>query len=143
MNETESNTDARSRSRSIAEFMIFVGLGALAAGTNLVARYLFNFIMPFELAVVLAYMAGMLVAFILFGRVLFTDSKNALSRRLSRFVQVNLLGAALAWLVSVVMARVVLPAANWTFHPLEIAHLFGVAAPLASSYVLHKKYTFV
>lgn len=133
---------ARSKPRSIAEFMIFLGLGGLAAATNLIARYLLNFFMPFELAVVLAYLAGMVVAFILFGKLLFTSSTGTLTRRISRFVQVNLLGAALAWIVSVVMARIALPAINWTFHPLEVAHLFGVAAPVATSYVLHKRYTF-
>jgi len=122
--------------------MIFLGLGGLAAATNLVARYLLNFIMPFELAVVPAYIVGMIVAFILFGKLLFVGSQSTLTRRISRFVQVNILGAALAWLVSVFMARIALPAIGWTFHPLEVAHLFGVAAPVLSSYVLHKRYTF-
>ena len=122
--------------------MIFLGLGGLAAATNLVARYLLNFIMPFELAVVPAYIAGMIVAFILFGKLLFVGSQSTLIRRISRFVQVNMLGAVLAWLVSVFMARIALPAIGWTFHPLEVAHLFGVAAPVLSSYVLHKRYTF-
>lgn len=142
MSETDNSSNGRQKQRSIAEFMIFLGLGGLAAGTNLIARYLLNFIMPFEVAVVLAYMAGMVVAFILFGKLLFVDSKNKLARRISRFIQVNLLGAALAWLVSVFMARIALPAINWTFHPLEVAHLVGVAAPVATSYVLHKRYTF-
>ena len=140
MGEVE-NPD-RLKTRSIAEFVIFLALGGLAAATNLITRYLLNFIMPFEVAVVLAYMAGMVVAFLLFGKLLFTGSRGTLTRRLSRFIQVNLLGAALAWLVSVFMARIALPAINWTFHPLEVAHLFGVAAPVLSSYVLHKRYTF-
>jgi len=140
MGEVE-NPD-RLKTRSIAEFVIFLALGGLAAATNLITRYLLNFIMPFEVAVVLAYMAGMVVAFLLFGKLLFTGSRGTLTRRLSRFIQVNLLGATLAWLVSVFMARIALPAINWTFHPLEVAHLFGVAAPVLSSYVLHKRYTF-
>ncbi len=131
-----------SEPRTIAEFLIFLALGGLAAATNLIVRYMLNFVMPFEVAVGLAYLAGMVVAFILFGKLLFTGSQGTLTRRVSRFIQVNLLGAALAWLVSVLMARIVLPSVGWTFHPLEVAHLFGVAAPVASSYVLHKRYTF-
>lgn len=142
MNEAENNQVARSKPRSLVEFMIFLGLGSLAAATNLIARYLLNFVMPFELAVVLAYMAGMVVAFVLFGKLLFVGTQGTLARRISRFIQVNILGAGLAWVVSVFMARIALPAIGWTFHPLEVAHLFGVAAPVASSYLLHKRYTF-
>eukprot|EP01137_Pigoraptor_chileana_P021380 Opistho-2@84992 len=142
MSEADNDASSRSKPRSIAEFMIFLGLGGLAAATNLIVRYLLNFIMPFELAVVLAYMTGMVVAFILFGRLLFTGSKSAPARRISRFIQVNILGATLAWLVSIFMARVALPAVDWTFHTLEVAHLIGVAAPIITSYVLHKRYTF-
>lgn len=142
MREAEKSPASQSKPRSIAEFMIFLGLGGLAAATNLIARYLLNFVMPFELAVVLAYMAGMVVAFVLFGKLLFTGSRGTFTRRISRFVQVNILGAALAWLVSVFIARLALPAINWTVHPLEVAHFIGVAAPAICSYLLHKRYTF-
>jgi putative flippase GtrA len=40
------------------------------------------------------------------------------------------------------MARLVLPAIDWQYHPFEVAHLVGVAAPAISSYFLHKRYTF-
>ncbi len=123
-------------------FAAFVATGSLAAATNLLVRYLLNFVMPFEVAVLLAYIAGMVVAFVLFQRVIFGNPGTPLKRRLARFTQVNLLGMALAWIVSTAMARIVLPAANWTFHPLEIAHLVGVAAPTFSSYLLHRGYTF-
>jgi putative flippase GtrA len=40
------------------------------------------------------------------------------------------------------MARLILPGVGWTFHPFELAHLCGVAAPAISSYFLHRHYTF-
>jgi putative flippase GtrA len=49
---------------------------------------------------------------------------------------------ALAWAVSTVMARIVLPATGWTWQPFEVAHFCGVATPAISSYFLHKYYTF-
>ena len=128
---------------SLTEFLAFLMLGGLAALTNLVARYFLNFVMPFELAVVIAYGCGMIVAFVLFGRLLFRSSEGRLFRRIIRFTQVNILGAALAWLVSVAIARLILPYIGWTWQPLEVAHFVGVAAPAVSSYVLHKRYTFV
>ena len=124
------------------QFAAFVATGSLAAATNLIARYLLDFAMPFELAVVAAYMAGMLVAFVLFQRMIFGNPGTPLRRRIIRFCQVNALGLALAWTVSTLMARTVLPAMNWSFHPFEVAHLIGVAAPTFSSYFLHKLYTY-
>lgn len=126
---------------SFGEFVRFVALGGVAALVNLVSRYLLNFIVSFEVAVVLAYIVGMVIAFFLFQRMLF-GSQGANPQRVVRFILVNILGAALAWLVSTVMARMVLPAAGWTWHPFEVAHFCGVATPAITSYFLHKYYTF-
>jgi putative flippase GtrA len=136
-----SATTSDSKS-GFVQFVAFVATGSLAAITNLVARYLLDFVMPFELAVVLAYIAGMLVAFVLFQRMIFGNPGTPLRRRIVRFCQVNMLGLALAWTVSTLMARIVLPAMNWTFHPFEVAHFVGVAAPTFSSYFLHRFYTY-
>lgn len=134
---------ASSPSRAgLLEFVRFVATGSIAAVTNLVVRYLLDFIMPFEAAVILAYIAGMVVAFLLFQKVIFGDPDTPLRRRLIRFTQVNLIGMALAWIISTTLARFLLPAVGWRFHPFEVAHLVGVAAPAFSSYFLHKFYTF-
>ena len=89
--------------------------------------------MSFEAAVVLAYMAGMMFAFFLFQKLIFGGSGGLRSRRVIRFVQVNLLGTGLALAVSSLMARLVLPTIGWEFRPFEVAHLVGVAAPAISS----------
>ena len=142
MIETANKTAPPSKARTLAEFIYFLGLGGLAATTNLIARYLLNFVMPFEVAVILAYIAGMVVAFLLFGKLLFEGGKGTFSRKIIRFTQVNMVGAGIAWIVSIVMARFVLPQFGWTWQPLEVAHLVGIAAPVISSYLLHKHYTF-
>lgn len=127
---------------ALSEFARFIAIGGVAALANLVARYFLDFVMPFELAVVLAYGVGMVVGFFLFRSTLFKghDINRAL---VTRFVWVNIFGATLAWAVSSVMARQFLPLIGWTFHPFEVAHLCGVAAPAITSYFLHKHYTFV
>lgn len=129
-------------SHALVEFARFIAIGGLAALVNLVARYLLDFVMPFEAAVVLAYLVGMVFAFFLFQKLIFATVDGIAPRRVIRFVQVNLIGAGLAWAVSSLMARLVLPVLGWTFHPFEVAHLVGVAAPAISSYFLHKHYTF-
>ncbi len=129
-------------SANFGQFIAFVAMGSLAAVANLVSRYFLNFVMPFELAVALAYVVGMAVAFVLFQRLIFGNPDTPLRRRLIRFTQVNLVGMALAWLVSTLMARLALPSVGWTFRPFEVAHLIGVAAPTFSSYFLHRAYTY-
>ena len=126
----------------VLHFVRFLATGGIAAGVNLLTRYLLDPFMLFEAAVMIAYVAGMAVAFVLFQKLIFGDPDTPLSRRMFRFTLVNLLGAALALAVSSAMARLVLPALDWTFRPAEIAHLVGVCVPAFSSYVLHKRYTF-
>lgn len=61
----------------IIEFMHFLGVGGIAALANLCSRYLFDFVMPFEVAVVLAYTVGMVIGF-------FPFSEDAVRRRRNR-----------------------------------------------------------
>jgi putative flippase GtrA len=132
---------AQPSAASLGEFARFIAIGGVAAVANLVSRYFLDFLMPFEVAVVLAYGVGMVVGFFLFRSTLFRD--RTISRALIlRFVWVNIFGATLAWAVSSVMARQLLPAVGWTFHPFEVAHFCGVAAPAITSYFLHKHYTY-
>ncbi len=136
-----STGQAQSMSASLGEFARFIAVGGVAALANLVSRYFLDFVMPFEVAVVLAYSVGMVVGFFLFQSTLFRG--RTIGRALIlRFVWVNIFGATLAWAVSSVMARQLLPAIGWTFHPFEVAHFCGVAAPAITSYFLHKHYTY-
>ncbi len=126
---------------AIVEFARFLSVGGVAAAGNLVSRYFLDLVMPFEVAVVLAYMVGMVVGFILFRNTLFKGYAVD-ARLIMRFIWVNLFGAALAWAISSILARHALPLIGWTWHPFEIAHLCGVAAPAITSCFLHKHYTF-
>lgn len=98
--------------------------------------------MSFEAAVVLADMVGIVFAFFLFQKLLFGGTGGPRSRRVIPFVQMNLLGAGLAWAVSSLMARLALPAIGLDCHPFEVAHCVGVAAPAISNYFLHKRSAF-
>lgn len=133
---------AARRLAGFVEFVRFVATGSIAAVANLVARYLFNFVVTYEVAVVLGYLVGMVIAFYLFQRLIFSNPTAPLRRRMIRFTQVNLLGLGLTELTSVALARGLFPMIDWTFRPLDVAHFIGVAAPAFSSYFLHKYYTF-
>ncbi len=127
---------------AFAEFAQYIAVGGVSAAVNLLARFLLDFALPFEVAVVLAYGVGMATGFALFQLVLFRGRDMMQHHRMLRFAWVNVFGVTLAWAVSSVMARQLLPAIGWHWQPFEVAHLAGVAAPAISSYFLNKYYTF-
>src|SRR5688572_22801200 len=74
-------TSVSQRKDGLVQFIAFVATGSVAAIVNLASRYFLDFAMPFELAVVLAYLAGMVVAFLLFQRMIFGNPGTPLRRR--------------------------------------------------------------
>ena len=63
-------------------------------------------------------------------------------REFGRFALVNALAFVQVWLVSVGLARLVFPALGFTRHADTVAHVLGVASPVAVSYLLHKRFSF-
>ena len=124
------------------EFGKFLATGGVAAGVNLVTRWLFSQVMVFELAVVLAYLCGMVVAYVLARLIVFARSGRRISDEIVRFALVNLAGMAQVWLVSVGLVRFVFPMIDWVWHPEDVAHFIGVAVPAVTSYLGHRHFSF-
>ena len=124
------------------QFLRFLATGGFAAGVNLFSRYLLNNVVSFEIAVVLAYLIGMVTAYVLARLFVFKSSGRSVAEELMRFAIVNFLSLNLVWLISVGLARLVFPQIHFTWHANEVAHFFGVAAPALASYVGHRSYTF-
>jgi putative flippase GtrA len=125
-----------------AQFATFLLTGATAAAVNLLARYVFNFVVTFEMAVVLAYPFGLLTAYLLAKLFVFKQSSLAPGTEVFRFTLVNIMSLVFVWSVSVACARIILPAIGWVWHANEIAHLVGVAAPAVFAFFAHRDYTF-
>ena len=124
------------------EFTRFVMTGSVAAFVNLFARWALNFVMPFEAAVVLAYLFGMVVAFLMFQRIIFDAKGQDTKRQIRRFLVVHAVGITQVYLISWGLADLFFPWIGWTWHAEDIAHFIGVATPAFSSYIGHKFYTF-
>lgn len=120
----------------------FLLAGGVAAAVNVAARYLLDFLMPFSAAVVLAYLVGMTTAFVLNKRFVFEKSSLQTRDEFIRFGIVNAFAAAQVWLVSVGLAEHVFPWAGFSWRPHDVAHVIGVLFPVATSYVLHKRFSF-
>jgi putative flippase GtrA len=124
------------------DFQYFLIAGGIAALVNIGARYAFNQVTSFEIAVVLAFPFGLLTAYFLCRRLVFTPSGRSRYSELSRFLAVNLVALILVWVISVGLARVVFPSINFTWHADDIAHVIGVFAPAIASFFGHKYYSF-
>ena len=124
------------------QFLGFVLTGGIAAAVNFGSRILYNQWMDFSPAVVLAYLTGMVTAFILAKVFVFTRSRQSLQRSASFFVLVNLVAVAQTWLISMGLAFYLLPKLGVGQYVLEIAHAVGIVVPVFTSYLGHKRWSF-
>jgi len=127
----------------MTEFVRFVAVGGTAAAVNVGTRVGFSVFMPYEVALVPAYLCGMATAFLLSRRFVFAGAAGGrVHGQALRFTLVNLVALAQVWLVSVVLARLVFPYLGFAFHPDTVAHMIAVASPIVTSYFGHKHFSF-
>lgn len=126
----------------LGEFGRFLVTGGIAAGVNVVSRYLLNLAMPFEIAVVIAYLFGMVTAYILSRVFVFETSGRRVADEFVRFAIVNAVALVQVWLVSVGLARYVFPSIGFTWFADDIAHVIGVVVPAVTSYLGHRHFSF-
>jgi putative flippase GtrA len=124
------------------QFAFFVVVGAIAAAVNIVARYFLNYAMPYEAAIIIAYMCGLTTAFVLNLRYVFTTGSRAYSAKYAKFTLVNIVALGQVWLVSVGLANYAFPAIGFTWFAHDIAHVIGVGSPVITSYFAHKYFSF-
>jgi putative flippase GtrA len=124
------------------QFFSFVITGGIAALVNLGTRIVFNLAMPFELAVIMAYLCGMTTAYVLARQFVFERSGRALHQEYTRFAVVNLIAIVQVWIVSVGLAEIVFPRIGFVWHSYTLAHLVGVIVPVFTSYIGHKHFSF-
>ena len=123
-------------------FIRFLLTSGAAAGVNIVARYGLEFVISYEIAVAIAYLFGMVTAFILARRFVFDAGHDNAGGQFARFTLVNAIAFAQVWLISVGLARLLFPAIGFTWHAETIAHVIGVASPAVTSYFLHQHFSF-
>lgn len=123
-------------------FVRFVLSGGVAAGVNVLSRAALSTITSYSAAIVIAYLIGMTMAYGLMKLFVFEESGRRPEAEYLRFGLVNMVALAQVWLVSVGLARWLFPLAGFGFHPEAVAHIVGVLSPVATSYALHKYFTF-
>lgn len=123
-------------------FVRFAISGGVAAGVNILSRIALSQIMPYSVAVTIAYLFGMTTAYVLMKLMVFEKSGQRVHQEYVRFALVNVVAFAQVWLVSMGLARYLLPAMSFETHAETIGHVIGVLSPIATSYFMHKYFTF-
>ena len=98
--------------------------------------------MPFTLAVLAAYVTGMVVAFILFRELVFERGSSDTSEQVRNFVIVIIVGMAATWAIANMLVYWALPAAGVTNHVEAIGHGISIFAPVVTSWFGHRFLTF-
>jgi putative flippase GtrA len=124
-------------------FLRFLAAGGASAVANAGARWLFSQAVSYELAVALAYLVGMTVAFVLMRRFVFRPTgTGGASGQVLRFAVVNAWSLAQVWIISVGLVRLVFPAIGFAWYTETIAHLIGLGSLAVTSYVAHMHFSF-
>jgi putative flippase GtrA len=126
----------------VKPFVGFAIVGAVAAATNVGARIAFQIVVPYEIAIVLAYPFGLTTAFILNRRYVFGSGRSGAVTAYWRFTFVNLVALVQIWIVSVFFDRVAFPGLGFTWHAETVAHALGLLSPIFTSYFGHKHFSF-
>ena len=124
------------------QFLLFLLIGGTAAGANLLARLVFNLFMNYPLAVSLAYVVGMMVAFPLNRLFVFPNSTKSIVHNAVFYVLVNLMTFPMVLAISWVLGVFILPNFTPVASAEMIGHTVGVMSPAFSSFALHKFLTF-
>jgi putative flippase GtrA len=123
-------------------FAAFVLIGGLAAALNVGARILVDIYVSYDVAIVIAFFIALTFAFTLNRTYVFTQGAGGIPKQYWRFMLINLLALAQVWAISVGLARWLFPAAGFDWHAETVAHAIGVVSPVATSFFLHKHFSF-
>ena len=124
------------------QFLGFLITGGIAAIVNFLSRIFYNQHTDFSTAVIFAYITGMIAAFILAKIFVFKTSKQSVNRSAIMFILVNIFAAAQTWLISMGLNFYILPNLGVQRYAPEIASAIGIAFPVITSYLGHKRWSF-
>jgi putative flippase GtrA len=125
-----------------SEFRRFVVVGGLAAAANVGSRMLFGLWLDYLPSILLAFLVGLSTAFLLNRSWVFARSGKHWSNEAMWFTAVNLFGLLQTMVISLLLARYLLPALGQQVGVDTTAHVVGVAVPIITSYLGHKYLSF-
>lgn len=123
------------------QFIVFLAVGGLAALLNWLSRLALSIWMPFSYAVVVAYVIGMLVAFLLNRLFVFPKSGKSIHVQARDFVFVNVSFFPLVWFVSL-QINSWLKIFGMVNYSEELSHAIAISLPMFATFLIYKFFTF-
>jgi putative flippase GtrA len=124
------------------QFLIFLLTGGTAAVVNFGSCIVYNLWFDYSTSILIAYLTGMVTAFVLTRMFVFTETSLSVRRSAFYFSMVNVVAVSQTWAISMALANYVLPSMGISRFIPEIAHAVGVAFPVFTSYLGHKHWSF-
>jgi len=120
----------------------FLLLGGTAAAINWIARFPLSAVLPFDAAVLAAYMIGMSAGFVLYRRYVFPGSTRPVVEQTVVFLAVNLVGALVVLALTMLFLRLQAQA-PWPLSIREgLAHGAAIGFGAVVNFFGHKTLTF-
>ncbi|SFS07866.1 Putative flippase GtrA (transmembrane translocase of bactoprenol-linked glucose) [Dyella sp. OK004] len=124
------------------QFVLFVMAGGVAACVNFFSRMLLSHWLAYSVAIIVAYLLGMITAFALNRLLVFKQVSHSMRHQVFWFTVVNLAAVLQTLAISLLLADWLFPHFGFVRHTETIAHAFGVAVPVVTSFVGHKYLSF-
>jgi putative flippase GtrA len=126
-------------SRQVYRFLVAGGAASLV---NWLSRFAFSLFVPFETAVIMASAVGMTVGFLAYSTWVFPGSPLSRQTQVSRFLAVNLMGAAIVFAVSVPLVSNLSDKGVPVYAYEGLAHGVGIACAGLFNFVGHRLFSF-
>lgn len=124
-----------------SEFSLFLFAGGTAAIVNFLSRIVLNTFCNFKIAVVIAYILGMVTAYVLSRLFVFKDQRKNITTSSIKFILVNIVAVLQTYYISVYLYTYLDNEYN-LFCAKEVAHAIGIIVPVITSYFGHKYFSF-
>ena len=124
------------------QFLAFLITGGIAALANFGSRFAFSEYFSFGTAVILAYLIGMVTAFVLAKLFVFETSRHSTKKEFFYFTLVNVVAIIQTYIISVGLVEYLFPSIKFSFYPEAAAHAIGVVFPVFTSFIGHKYFSF-
>jgi putative flippase GtrA len=125
-----------------AQFARFLVVGGVALVCHWLSRFAFNWFVGYGWAIVLAYLVGILVAFVLNKIYVFPFSGRSLNFEVFFFFLVNIAAFPFVWIIAYALGEWVLAERMPREPALALAHGFAITLPVFVNFALHKFITF-
>jgi len=124
------------------EFILFVVCSGISAVVNFFVRIILTVYIEYAIAIVLAYICGIIVSFTLNKIFVFNIRTGNIHKQLGKFIIINFSGVCITLFLSLLFRNVIFPFIGFTFYVNEFAHVIGLSFTAFTSFLGHKYFSF-